>query len=55
MDLTLGHFGDLRLKKGGPSLLEGCLSWVGARCEFDGLEAAVLARCGSRVFCAMPR
>ena len=55
MDRTLGHFGDLRLEKGGPFFWGGFWNLAVAPCGFAGLEVTELARFGSRVFCATRR
>jgi hypothetical protein len=55
MELTLGRFGDWRLQKGGrfsgaAFLRSGLVRFVSA-----DLAVTVLARSGSRGFCATPR
>jgi hypothetical protein len=55
MELTLGHFGDLRLQKGGPFFWACLLGLVGARFGCVVLAAIVRARSGSVDFYAMPR
>jgi hypothetical protein len=52
MELTLGHFGDERLQKGGLSCSGACTQWDSPVCEFGRSAATARVRYGLGGSCA---